>query len=87
MKIDLQEALTSLKMENNGTTPEWFTELDTNHDGFLETEEFDPDLNNDLVTETIEKPGFDLASLGQEEDPDDVSLDTNEVNSEEEEAE
>ena len=89
MKIDLQEALTSLKMEINGITPQWFTDLDTNHDGFIETEEFDSDLNDNLVTETKGKPGFDLASLGQEkpdleENPDPETI---VVNSEEEDEE
>ena len=52
-KIDLHEALDSMHMEEeNGTTPEWFTDLDSNHDGSLDTTEFDSDLNDDVLAET-----------------------------------
>ena len=33
-----------------GEIPEWLTDFDTsNYDGYLEIEEFDPDLNHDVV--------------------------------------
>ena len=81
LKIDLQEALVSLNMtQENGTTPQWFTELDTNHDGFLESKEFDSDLDdtvmggvqgtddrNEMLVETNEfNPDFNSAFLRAE---------------------
>ena len=29
--------------------PDWFTDMDTNKDGFIETEEFDPGLNDQII--------------------------------------
>ena len=50
MKIDLDEALA--RVGDNGTmasSPDWFTDMDTNKDGFIETEEFDHGLNDQII--------------------------------------
>ena len=50
LKIDLKEALDSFGMDENlETPPTWFSDMDANKDGFIGTEEFDPDLNDDIV--------------------------------------
>ena len=52
LEIDLKEALEldSFEMDESlETAPSWFSEMDANKDGFIETEEFDPDLNDDIV--------------------------------------
>ena len=52
LKIDLKEALDNLGMDQNlETPPTWFSDMDANKDGFIETEEFDPDLNDDIVNQ------------------------------------
>ena len=52
LKIDLQEALDRLDMDETlETPPTWFSDMDANKDGFIETEEFDPDLNDDIVNQ------------------------------------
>ena len=53
LKIDLKE-LDSFSMDESlETPPTWFSDKDTNKDGFIETEEFDPDLNDDIVMNHI----------------------------------
>ena len=54
LKIDLKEALDTFGMDQNlETPPTWFSDMDANKDGFIETEEFDPDLNDEIVIQNM----------------------------------
>ena len=50
LKIDLDEALARVGAKGTLTSPpNWFTDMDTNKDGFIDTEEFDPGLNDQII--------------------------------------
>ena len=53
LKIDLQEALSSLNLtQKNDATPEWFTDIDFNHDGSIDFTEFSTKFNDHWGTKT-----------------------------------
>ena len=61
LKIELQEALEHLGKSENGIfqqfknllTPIWFSKMDTNQDGILSPNEYDQDLDEDIMNKII----------------------------------
>merc|ERR1711976_336630 len=44
-----ETAMNFVAIDTLTSPPDWFTDMDTNKDGFIDTEEFDPGLNGQIL--------------------------------------
>ena len=70
LKIDLDEALARVGAKGTLTSPpDWFTDMDTNKDGFIDTEEFDPGLNDQII---LDRQGEDVMEVTRDDEMGDL---------------